>query len=241
MVSDLVEDSNDALLDLNKSPAASPQTQILSNGKLEQNEAGSRVNLTGIASSVSMTTRDGPPPEKYSSPSNKKRSPGTPSLRPSHVPMSRTISNHSRALSNDSAASWTAGRPWSAVKPYTSTNPEQTTGRRSSLGPAMVTAEGTPETPTADSGMSSSMLFGAGQSPWSMSQPESKRLSEAHERINSSPRLMPKPLSPPNRQQPSGPGASAWNDAEPSNVDAGSTVPGPSTPLKWNVHAKPFK
>lgn len=83
------------------------------------------------------------------------------------------------------------------------------------------------------------MLFGAGQSPWSMSEPESRRLSEAHERTNSSPRLMPKPLSPHARQPSTGPGASAWNDVIPSG--GGGIEANMGTPSKWNVHAKPFK
>lgn len=238
MVSDLVEDSFEVMPRHNAPVTPTARAASLNTTTIDantQNVAG-----PGVGKKVpnSCVARNSQSPQARPLSSHKKRSPLTPSLHPAHVPMSRTVSSHSRAVSNDSVVSWSPSSAWSTTKPTLNNASNQTGQHRSSLGQAISMAEFSPANVSADYGMSSSVLFGAGQSPWSMSQPESKRLSAAREHTDGSPRLMPKPISPPTRRFSSGPGSSPRTDI---NAAISGVSASPALPTRWNVHAKPFK
>ena len=239
MVSDLLEELEETNLESNLTTLPGPELVSL---KPENGPDGIQTDGKSrqtIGEKVHETVDEPQSPRTYIR--GMTASPHTPHLRSSHIPMVRTVSNHSRAISNSSMGSLSPGASWSTPHYNSVPRSHPTNQHRSSLGQEFLTSDGSPHDSTKDYGMGSSMLFGAGQSPWSMSQPETKRLSEAHERTNSSPRLMPKPLSSPIRRQSYGPGSSAWDDISSDGL-ASTRIESPSTPSsRWNVHAKPFK
>ncbi|KAL9056640.1 MAG: hypothetical protein Q9162_002811 [Coniocarpon cinnabarinum] len=140
-------------------------------------------------------------------------SPNAVNLHPKSLPMARAVSSHSRAISSESVGSFSSG----------------VNLHRSPMAPTSAANDADGQ------GMSSSLLFGAGQSPWRMTQPESKRLSDSQERLNDSPRLMPRTLVAPTPTNSQNHDGHAWTDS-----------PGHAKQLsrdgsRWNAHANPFK